>query len=440
MTSTRLPMGLARMCLICVWILAALANVSISVEPAGRSQTGEDWPRWRGPRGDGTWRGPKVPEKWPEGGLKAKWKKSIGGGYAGVTVVQGHVFVMDRQKESEVERVLCLKADSGEQVWKHEYPVTYGNLDYGNGPRAAPTFFDGKLYTVGALGELRCLDAKTGERIWSANYVKDLKGRVPTWGFAGSAFVFDEKILVQPGGDHGGSVVALDRLTGKVVWRSLSDEAGYATPLVIEHQGQRQLICWTQTNIRSLDPFTGKPFWHVPYKVLYGVSIAQPIFEEGLVVVCGYWDGSKAIRLGTQPQQAELAWEENKFLRGLMSQPLYRDGHVYLLDKQYGLTCFELKTARKLWDDENRMTPRGRNPQASFVWLGDADRAIILNSEGALILARLNPSGYHEQSRANIIGFTWAHPAFAGSHVYARNDSELVCVPLLPESVHAPGQ
>jgi hypothetical protein len=110
-----------------------------------------------------------------------------------------------------------------------------------------------------------------------------------------------------------------------------------------------------------------------------------------------------------------------------MSQPLYRDGHGYLLDKEYGLTCFKLATGEKLWDDDHRMTPRGRNPQATLVWLNDGDRAIILNADGDLILARLNVDGYHEQSRTRIIGETWAHPAYAGARVFARSDSQLVC-------------
>ena len=149
-----------------------------------------------------------------------------------------------------------------------------------------------------------------------------------------------------------------------------------------------------------------------------------------MIFVVGYWHGSKTIRLGDTPTNATLAWEENKFLRGIMSQSLSRDGRVYLLDKQYGLTCFELQTGKKLWDDANQTTPRGRNPQATLVWLGDTDRAIILNEEGELILTRLNPEGHREQSRTKIIGPTWAHPAFAGNRVFARSDSELVCVSL----------
>ena len=135
--------------------------------------------------------------------------------------------------------------------------------------------------------------------------------------------------------------------------------------------------------------------------------------------------------MGVEAVVVEVAWHDRRNLRGLMSQPLYRDGHAYLLDKRHGLTCFELATGTKLWDDDNRMTPKGRNPQASVVWINDHDRAIVLNSDGDLILVRLNASGYVEQSRANIIGRTWAHPAYAGNCVYARSDTEIVCV-LLP--------
>ena len=163
----------------------------------------------------------------------------------------------------------------------------------------------------------------------------------------------------------------------------------------------------------------------------YGTAIATPIFRENIVFVSGYWEGAQAIRLGTKPGDAKLLWKDRRNLRGLMSQPLYRNGYAYLLDKRHGLTCFELKTGKKLWDDDNRMTPKGRNPQATMVWLGRTDRAIILNSDGELILARLTPKGYTEQSRAKIIGNTWAHPAYAWGRVFARSNSELVCVSLL---------
>ena len=389
-----------------------------------------EWPQFRGPRGDGTWRGPKLPETWPASGLKQLWRQPVGGGYAGVSVAEGRVVTMDRQTNPEVERVLCFDASSGQPLWQHTYPVSYGKLDYGNGPRAAPTIHDGHVHTVGALGDLRCLDAKTGDVVWKKNYLTDFAGRLPTWGFAGSPVVYGDWLILQPGGEKDSGVVAVERLTGKEVWRNLPDEAGYSTPILVRAHDQDELVCWTPSHIRGLEARTGKLLWSFPYEITYGVSIAKPIAHDGMILVAGYWHGSKAIRLGDTPTNARLAWEENRFLRGIMSQPLYRDGHVYLLDKQYGLTCFELQTGKKLWDDANQTTPRGRNPQATLVWLGDTDRAIILNEEGELILTRLNPEGHHEQSRTKIIGPTWAHPAFAGNRVFARSDTELVCVSL----------
>jgi formylglycine-generating enzyme required for sulfatase activity/outer membrane protein assembly factor BamB len=409
----------------------AVGALVVAPAPSAALQ-GEDWPRWRGPRGDGTWQGPKLPARWPETGLRCYWRQPIGGGYAGVAVAGGRVYVMDHQPgPKEEERVLGLDAATGQPLWSYSYAVTYGKLEFGNGPRATPTVADGRLYTLGAFGRLLCFEAATGKLFWSVDLVRDYQARLPGWGFAGSPLVFEELLIIHAGAEPKGCLLALDRRTGKEVWRSLSDGVGYTTPILIESQGRPQLVCWTPSHIRGLDPHAGKLLWTVPFEVNYGTAIASPIFAENLVLVSGYWDGARAIRVGNPPAEAVLAWDERRNLRGLMSTPLYRAGYGYLLDKRNGLTCFEMKTGKKLWDDSNRMTPKGRNPQASLVWAGDGDRALVLNSDGDLILARLNPAGYHEEARRNILGPTWAHPAFAGSCVYARNDSEVVCVSLV---------
>ncbi len=284
------------------------------------------------------------------------------------------------------------------------------------------------------MGHACCLDIRDGKLLWSKDCVAEFNAKVPTWGLAASPIIWKDLVILHPGAEKG-SLMAFDRITGKESWRTSSDTAGYATPVIIESPSGPQLVAWTPEHILGIDPRSGKIHWSVAYEVLYGVSIATPIYRDGTVFVTGYWAGSKAIKLGKRPEDAELAWEENRNLRGLMEQPLYRDGYVYSIDKQFGLTCFELATGRKIWDDANRMTPRGRIPQATLVWLDDGDRAIMLNELGDLILARLNPTGYHEQSRANIIARResspiWAHPAYAGNCVYARSDTELVCVEL----------
>jgi outer membrane protein assembly factor BamB len=338
---------------------------------------------------------------------------------------------MDYQREpEEVERIVCRDATTGTLLWGHSYNVKYGDLSYGNGPRAAPTVSGQRLYALGAVGHLHCLDAATGEPLWSKDLAREAGARIPIWGFAASPVVFEHLVIVHVGAEPDGCLIAFDRRAGREVWRSLPDPAGYATPIVAQCRGVSQLVCWTPTHVRGLDPRTGSLYWSIPFEVTYGTSIATPIFQDSTVLVSGYYEGSKAIRVGDDPADATILWEDRRNLRGLMSQPLYRDGHGYLLDKRHGLTCFELATGKKLWDDANHMTPKGRNPQATLVWIGDADRAIILNSDGDLILARLNPAGYVEQSRTNIIGPTWAHPAYAAGCVYARDDTELVCVSL----------
>jgi outer membrane protein assembly factor BamB len=401
----------------------------------GRSGSGgEDWPRWRGPRGDGTWNGPKLSEHWPAE-LKLRWRKPIGGGYAGVIVAGNHVLLADRQTApTEAERLVCYDTRTGDVRWTHSDPVHYGQLDYGNGPRAAPTVFDGLVYGLGAAGKLNCLDLKTGSVRWSANLVSDFEGRMPTWGYAASPVIFRETVILHPGSAKGASVIALNRRTGKKVWASLSDEATYATPILIEQAGRVQLVCWTPSHIRGLDAASGDPLWELPYEVTYGVSIATPVHHAGLVFVSGYWAGAKAIRLDASGRKASLAWEDERTLRGLMSQPLCRDGFGYLLDKNFGLTCFELATGNKLWADGHRLTARDTNPQATLVWIGDSDRALALNAAGELILVRLNPKGYTELARSKIIDDTWAHPAYAGRCVYARNDHEILCRELPVES------
>ncbi|MFO0946042.1 MAG: PQQ-binding-like beta-propeller repeat protein [Planctomycetota bacterium] len=326
---------------------------------------GEDWPKWRGPRADGTWKAPPIANKFPENGISPRWRKKIGAGYAGIVVAEGRCYTMDRPKPTEkgktpdgTERVLCFDATTGEQLWAHEYDATYGDLDYGNGPRAAPTVHEGKVYTLGAVGMVCCLDAGSGAVLWTKDTVKECNAKVPTWGFAGSPLVVDDLVIVHVGAEPNGSLIAFHLSDGKEAWRSIPDPAGYCTPILIDAPSGRQLVIWTPLNIRAVDPKTGEILWTVPYEVTYGVSIATPIFQNGILFVSGYWEGSKAIKLGSRPTDAELAWTENRNLRGLMAPPLFRDGLVFLLDKQHGLTCFDLNTSEKRWDDGNRMTPR----------------------------------------------------------------------------------
>jgi outer membrane protein assembly factor BamB len=385
---------------------------------------GQDWPRWRGPNADGRWNPADIPTDFAKKEPERLWKTEIGAGFGGVTVSGGFVYAMDRLKTpKEIERVLCFDAGSGKELWQHAWEVSYGGMDYATGPRASVNILDGRAYALGATGVARCLDATNGKVIWEVSTVETCGAKIPTWGFAASPVIDGNRVLLHIGAKNG-SVIALDKNNGKEVWRGGSDPAGYCTPEIITHGGARQLIAWGPEHVQSLNPDSGAVNWTYPYKITYGVSIAQPLYHDGVLLVSGYWHGAKAFRLGTG---VELLWENETEICGLMSAPLFKDGIVYMLDKKRGLQAFELKTGKILWSDDNTLTPKDSNPQMSLVWMDEPKSlAALLNASGELVYVTLKPEKREELARWQIIGKTWAHPAFAGNRLFARNDKELV--------------
>lgn len=335
---------------------------------------------------------------------------------------------MDRQTQpEEIERILCLDAKTGKELWQHRYAVAYGSLDYGNGPRASVTIHAGKAFTLGALGHAACLDAATGEVKWQVNMVQEHGGVVPQWGFAASPFIWKDAVLLHVGSQPEGSIIALDQATGSVRWCGGSDPAGYCTPVVFETPSGQQLIQWGPEHVESISPENGKSNWRFPYKITYGVSIAQPLFHENILLVSGYWHGTRALALGKEPGSHHLVWSDEKVLCGLMSQPLYKDGFVYLLTKAEGVVCFKLSDGSIRWKDDHQLTPKDRNPQISLVWADEA-RGIAcgLNAVGELFFVRFTPEKMEELCRHQVVSKTWAHPAFADNCILARSDTEIV--------------
>ncbi len=417
-----MPLLLGLMLPLCGPMLEHKPNAPVRVR-------GADWPQWRGAGRDNVWLQKGLPEKLPAT-LKQLWKQPIGGGYGGIAVSDSRVYVMDRLKmPREVERVLCLDAATGKTRWRHDYPVSYGKLDYGNGPRCTPTVHAGKVYTLGALGHLHCLEAKSGKVLWSRDMVKEFAGRVPTWGHACSPLVDGKRLVVQVGGQPGACLLALDLDSGKEIWRSLDDRPGYSSPVVIDTGKRRQLVYFTPQHVVGLEPESGKLRWSVPFEgIEYDVSISDVVFTDGVLLASNYWSGSKAVALDERGGSPKVVWE-GKALSLLMATPLVRDKYVYALDRFRGLKCIEMKTGKVMWENEH-VTPRGSNPHASLAWV-DGERALILNTPGELLMAKLTPSGLEKLGKTAIVGKTWAHPGFGDGCVFARNDTEIVCVRLV---------
>ncbi|MCX7700117.1 MAG: PQQ-like beta-propeller repeat protein [Gemmataceae bacterium] len=402
-----------------LWVSAVWASTAAAGDP--------QWPQWRGPNRDNVWPVSIHPERLPEK-LRTIWRKPIGGGYGGIAISGDRVFVMDRQTEPrEVERVVALELATGQTIWTHEYPVRYGGLDYGNGPRATPTVHEGRVYTLGAVGHLHCLDAATGRVVWSHDCVSEYQATIPTWGLASSPMIDESRVVVQVGG-HNGCWMAFDKRSGEVVWKALPDRAGYASAVRIAVEGRPQLIAWTAEHVTALEPETGKLLWAVPFSITYDVAIADPVYHDG-VLLCGqYWEGSLALRLNADGPPEKL-WE-GKRLRLLMATPLVRDGCAYALDRENGLICVELRSGKVRWSGF-KLSYDKRNPHAASWWSADG-MASFLNERGEWIVVRLSPERVEELGRTKVFDGSWAHPGLTKDRIVVRDDREISCLTWVP--------
>ncbi|MCL4206700.1 MAG: PQQ-binding-like beta-propeller repeat protein [Pirellulaceae bacterium] len=422
----------------------------------------DDWPQWLGPQRDSVWRETGIVDRFPEGGPKVRWRAPVGLGYSGPAVVAGRVFLMDyvkrtgtinnnpgsRDQLEGTERVLCLSAETGQVLWKHEYERPY-NVSFGGGPRCTPTVAGGKVYALGGEGNLWCLDAETGQVLWSKDFVKDYGAATPFWGVAAHPLV-DGDVLYCVVGGEGSVAVAFDRHTGREIWRALSAPAqGYCPPTMIEHAGRKQLLIWHSETVNSLNPLTGDVYWTVPVKPSYEMSITAPRKLGDFLFVTGYNEAGALLKLGQTDGKpsAEVVWRgtPRNAVYCANSTPFLEDGMIYGCDVGSGkLMGVRLETAERIWETWTptlgEVTRGGRYATAFLV--KHEDRFVLFNELGDLILAKLSPQGYEELDRANLLAPTnsvfgralvWSHPALADRCVFARNDKELVCVSLAKE-------
>jgi outer membrane protein assembly factor BamB len=427
--------------------LLLLPLLSVAASPAGA----DDWPQWLGPRRDSRWRETGILKSIPAEGLRVKWRAPVSGGYAGPAVAGQRVFVMDyvttgdqtpnpdqRSRLEGTERLLCLRADTGQQLWKYEYDCPY-EISFPAGPRATPTVDGEHVYTLGAEGNLHCLDVASGAVVWSRDFKRDYGAKTPVWGFCGHPLVDGDKLICVVGGADS-LVVAFDRRTGQEVWRSLNDEqTGYSAPVIIEAGGRRQLLIWHGAALSSLDPETGQAFWSQPLDPNYGMSIVTPRWSDNMLFVGGIVNKSMMLRLDSQRPAAEVLWYGSKDvgIDPVHSTPLAEDGILYGVTREGQLSAVQMSDGHVLWSNYDLMPERRRVHSGTVFMVKNEDRFFLMNDSGELIAARLSKQGYEELGRAKILETTtdamgrsvvWSHPAFAHGCVFARNDKEIVCV------------
>jgi len=297
------------------------------------------------------------------------------------------------------------------------------------------------------MGHLYCFQNKSGQVLWSIDLRVEYDIKMPTWAIAAAPIIFDNKIILNIGGQNNACVVALNKITGEEMWRNLDDGTSYSAPILIEQADKPVAVIWTDRRVVGLDPNTGSLYWQQDFEQKQMVmNVGSPVFYNNHLFVSSFFDGSMLLRLDPDKMSAEKVWQRSgeseritDALHSTISTPLLKGDHIYGVDSYGELRCLELKTGNRVWEDLSAVV---RNRWANIHFIQNGELTYMFNGNGELIVGSLSPDGFHEIDRAKLIepttgqlnrsgtGVTWAHPAFAYKHVYARNDEELVCADL----------
>ncbi len=434
--------------------LAVLLTLAAAAQfPAAR---GDDWPQWMGPSRDNVWNESGLIEKFPADGPKILWRKPVNYGFAGPAVAGGRVFVTDFVTEADLkvdnfarkeftgtERVLCLDAETGEVKWTHEDPSVTYTVSYPAGPRCTPVVDGERVYTLGAEGQLNCLNIADGKVVWAKNFTAQYGAKTPLWGYAGHPLIDGQKLICVVGGE-GSHAVAFDKETGEEIWKTLtSAEQGYSPPTIISSAGVRMLILARPDAITAVDPETGVELWSVPYQADGGGVIMSPVQAGDLLYIGGHQDKSLLLRLNATAAGepgAEVVWANKgkNALSPINVQPFAEEGILYGFNQNGALRAIDLAEGKQLWETAQPVSERPLSSGTAMI-VRQGDRSWLFTESGELVIAKLSPEGFTEIDRAKVIepsnvangrDVVWSMPAFANRRAFIRNDNEVICVDL----------
>lgn len=381
-------------------------------------------------------------EAFPREGLKIRWRHLVGGGFSSPVVAQGRVFVFDVELTPPTahERMHCYAEKTGKLLWTYSYEEPYSEWTFvperGAGPTATPIVKDRRIYSVGANAHTHCLDVKSGALIWEKNIGREYG--VAEMSCRPSPLIEGDLLIVCSGAKPGASVMALDKRTGKEVWKALDDHVSNSSPIVVTSGGRRQLIVWTDDSVASLDPLTGQVFWREPMVTSNNDSAATPVLDGKHLLVSGLM-----LELSNDHPGERILWPEirtpSKRLLSNTSTAVVRGPYLYGARGYGELVCLDSASGQQIWST-NSITKHKNGGSIHIFPQGDG--YFLFTDEGDLIRAELSPAGYREISRTHLIDPTWpfagakyvyAPPAFADRLVVARSEAEVVCASLAKE-------
>jgi outer membrane protein assembly factor BamB len=372
-----------------------------------------DWFQWRGPNRDGKSTETGLLKSWPAQGPPLAWRGTGAGiGYSSFAASGGRLYTIGGRANREY--VIAFDAATGKKVWDAPIGALFSN-DRGDGPRGTPTIDGARIYALGGSGDLVALELQTGKTIWSKNVLQDFGGRNISWGLSESPLVVNDRVLVQAGGPNA-SIVALNKTNGSVLWRNHSDEAGYASAVLVTVGGTQQAVFFTAERALGVSVRDGRELWSYDKVANRTANIATPIVADNRVFVSSdYGTGAALLELTTSGVR------EVYFTRDMRN---HHSTSVLIGDHLYGFSG-SILTAMRLAD--GTVTWRDRSVgKGSLIY---ADQRLYLYSENGVVgLAEPTPTGYREHGRFRIEPGslpTWSHPIITGGRLILRDQDNI---------------
>ena len=395
-----------------------------STDAAAAHATRNYWTNFRGPNRDGRYDEMAVLTSWPANGLTPLWKQPVGIGYASFVVADGRAYTIEQRRSKEV--VTAYDVSNGRELWNQGWNAAFTDST-GDGPRSTPTWDDGRIYALGATGELRCLDAKTGAVVWGRNILTENGASNLQWAMAASPLIVDDKVIVLPGGPAGKSIVAYKKMTGAPVWKSQSDPQAYVSPMLVTLAGRRQIVVVSSSRILGLVPEDGSLLWSYPWDTDMGINVSQPIpvDKNRFFISAGYGKGAALVEVSGSGNNftAKTVWE-NINMKNKFNSSVLHEGHIYGLDEGI-LSCLDVSTGTRKWKG-------GRYGYGQVILA--SGHLIVMSDSGELALVKASPTEYTEVARfAALKGQTWNYPAIAGGRLFVRNANEMAAYKIAAE-------
>ena len=377
------------------------------------------WPTFHGPNQNRISPETGINTNWAENPPEQLWQTAMSdNGYAGHSVAEGKVFIIDQDGDQNVVRAINL--ETGENVWTFSYPDS-GRANYGFA-RSTPVVEDGKVYTISRLGLVHRLNAEDGSKDWVVDMREEFGGRLPRWQYSMSPLIDGDHVILVPGGPNAG-VAAINKETGETVWRGGGgDVPGYTEPVVATIDGVKQYVVFTARNLIGVRAEDGELLWRHPWRTPNDVNAATPIVRGNeIFITTGYNRGCALVRVTNN--QVETVWE-NKAIHSHFNTGLYYDGHIYSSSDRGRLVCVEWDTGETRWEQ------RGSVGKGGIVGV-DGHLIGLQERRGTVFLVELTPERYNEVGQFDGLGDqSWTAPIVAEGRLIIRNRSTLACYKL----------